>query len=610
MRKSIKIILFMAIIITITFANISHASTKIIRINFKDKDIYNEIVNQIKDYILNKDDQNFYIDMKKEEVEKIKEIHINANNGTTSELEGIENFEKLETLEVSGYKIENLSKISSLTNLKELKLNKCQISEIAEIEDLKKLESLDLSQNQIEDISILQNLTNLKKLNLNQNQIINIKPLENLTQLTGLDLSSNLIQDIKPLKKLSNLASTEKQYDIDMLPINLIKLINFEYLYLDNNQITDISPINKNIQNFTTIQGQKIIAKTKEKEIKLPTNFRQGKIELINCKLNEDKTKIIIDDLEKDTMVKITEGMFRDSVLRVQNDFNSPSLMIIYGNVSADNKSSTVTIKSDEEVEPLEGWEISDNKNKLTKTYYKNGTEKVKVYDLAGNKSEITISVKNINLPILNKEYKEINDITISKGNEIISEADKYVGKTPYILQGDSLTEGIDCSHFVYRILQICGLYSGRYIRSTNWIDVGEPVDGLENAIAGDVIVWDGHVAFYDGKGKLVEAKGKKWGLTHDRDAANAIKKSTYLGIRRFTGHQKVETVITEGQETENDVKVTINSSKIIKPIKGWNLSSDEKTLTKTYTKSINQTIKIKDYDGNEVETKIIINKT
>ena len=42
---------------------------------------------------------------------------------------------------------------------------------------------------------------------------------------------------------------------------------------------------------------------------------------------------------------------------------------------------------------------------------------------------------------------------------------------------------------------------------------------------------YSGHVAIYDGNGGIVEAKGSKWGITHDR-SANC---KTILAIRRFT---------------------------------------------------------------------------
>ena len=121
-------------------------------------------------------------------------------------------------------------------------------------------------------------------------------------------------------------------------------------------------------------------------------------------------------------------------------------------------------------------------------------------------------------------------DGTISgAGAPIVEEALKYVGN-PYSWGGDSLTNGIDCSHFVWEVLKRSIGYTGGYVTSTNWASKGTAVDSLADAQAGDIIVYSGHVAIYDGNGMIVEAKGAKWGITHDRRADHA----PILAIRRF----------------------------------------------------------------------------
>lgn len=115
-------------------------------------------------------------------------------------------------------------------------------------------------------------------------------------------------------------------------------------------------------------------------------------------------------------------------------------------------------------------------------------------------------------------------------GAAIVAYADQFVGN-PYVWGGNSLTNGIDCSHFVYQVLKNCGVYSGGYVTSAGWRSQGRAVTGgISNAQAGDVICYSGHVAIYDGHGGIVEAKGSKWGITHDRSATH----TTILAIRRF----------------------------------------------------------------------------
>ena len=115
-------------------------------------------------------------------------------------------------------------------------------------------------------------------------------------------------------------------------------------------------------------------------------------------------------------------------------------------------------------------------------------------------------------------------------GSAIVAYADQFVGN-PYVWGGNSLTNGIDCSHFVWQVLKNTGAYSGGYTTSAGWRSLGRPVSSLAEAKAGDVICYSGHVAIYDGYGGIVEAKGTKWGITHDRRADH----TTILAIRRFT---------------------------------------------------------------------------
>ena len=119
-----------------------------------------------------------------------------------------------------------------------------------------------------------------------------------------------------------------------------------------------------------------------------------------------------------------------------------------------------------------------------------------------------------------------------SDGQKIVDYALNFVGN-PYVWGGGSLTSGCDCSHFVYLVLKDVGAYNGGYTTSSNWNKLGTKVEGgLSNAQAGDVVVYSGHVGIYDGKGKLVEAKGKKWGITNDRSPQSCSHQ--LLGVRRF----------------------------------------------------------------------------
>lgn len=111
----------------------------------------------------------------------------------------------------------------------------------------------------------------------------------------------------------------------------------------------------------------------------------------------------------------------------------------------------------------------------------------------------------------------------------IVSYADSFVGN-PYVWGGNSLTQGCDCSHFVWLVLRDTIGYSEGWIKSTLWLNRGTVVSSLANAQAGDVIVYSGHVALYDGNGYLIEALNRHKGIVHERKADC----TNFLGIRRF----------------------------------------------------------------------------
>ena len=115
-------------------------------------------------------------------------------------------------------------------------------------------------------------------------------------------------------------------------------------------------------------------------------------------------------------------------------------------------------------------------------------------------------------------------------GNDITQFAEQYIG-CPYVWGGSSLTNGCDCSHFVWLVLLNTGHYSGDYMTSAGWPYAGEAVPSLASAQAGDIICYKGHVAIYDGNGLIIEAKGSEWGITHDRTADHA----PIVAIRRFS---------------------------------------------------------------------------
>lgn len=108
------------------------------------------------------------------------------------------------------------------------------------------------------------------------------------------------------------------------------------------------------------------------------------------------------------------------------------------------------------------------------------------------------------------------------KAADVIRVAESHMGG-PYVYGGNSWENGIDCSHFVTRVLQEAGVYDGGYMTSYGWADYGREVPDIEHAQAGDIVISNnrGHVSIYDGVKWVYEAKGRAYGCVHDRLPGN-----------------------------------------------------------------------------------------
>ena len=97
-------------------------------------------------------------------------------------------------------------------------------------------------------------------------------------------------------------------------------------------------------------------------------------------------------------------------------------------------------------------------------------------------------------------------------GAEVAEFALQYVGN-PYVWGGTSLTNGADCSGFIMSVYAQFGYSLPHSSFSMRRSGIGV---SLEEAQAGDIICYSGHVAIYIGNGRIVHAKGDEYGIVTD----------------------------------------------------------------------------------------------
>lgn len=141
-------------------------------------------------------------------------------------------------------------------------------------------------------------------------------------------------------------------------------------------------------------------------------------------------------------------------------------------------------------------------------------------YDEYGNviDTDNTVSVE---------DYTASYDSSSSgSGSSVVDYATQFVGN-PYVWGGTSLTDGADCSGFVQSVYSNFGVSLPR--TSYEQQNAGTEVS-YEDAQAGDLICYGGHVAIYMGDGKIVHASNAKDGIKISDNAAYR----TILSVRRL----------------------------------------------------------------------------
>lgn len=94
-------------------------------------------------------------------------------------------------------------------------------------------------------------------------------------------------------------------------------------------------------------------------------------------------------------------------------------------------------------------------------------------------------------------------------GQAVIDFACQFIGN-PYVWGGTSLTNGADCSGFVQSVYANFGIALPR----TTWdmVNVGYEVS-YDQALPGDLVLYDGHVGLYMGDGTIVNAMNEAQGI-------------------------------------------------------------------------------------------------
>lgn len=145
-------------------------------------------------------------------IDSIKVGGTDSFENSLKDISGIEQLTSLEELSLSG-RIEDISPLGSLTNMKSLLLSNGYIESIENLHGMMQMEELTLLCKNVSDISPMKNMTQIKTLYISSDNLSDISAVSGMTQIEKLDLHNcKNLSDISPLSGLSSLKELNFNY--------------------------------------------------------------------------------------------------------------------------------------------------------------------------------------------------------------------------------------------------------------------------------------------------------------------------------------------------------------------------------------------------------------
>lgn len=260
-------------------------------------------------------------------------------------------------------------------------------------------------------------------------------------------------------------------------------------------------------------------------------------------------------------------------------------------NYIQDEESVLVIIDTNEKVMPIDGWEINEEQNILTKNYYENIEEQIRIYDLAGNFTCVNViisSIKEDKIEISMYDFRNSNTVNSQYANsshlidiwyEISAKSkimdllifDEIVVKVDGNIVDDSSKELIkletDYKNNKYKyLLRIKNLEENGNLT----VEFKEDCMQTENNIKNELFVHN-------------------TGITIDNISPNVT--------------------ILEEQLESGCSRITISCDEVVIPKDGWAVSENQMTMIKEFPSNVCYSIEISDLTGNKTETKINVTK-
>ncbi len=273
-------------------------------------------------------------------------------------------------------------------------------------------------------------------------------------------------------------------------------------------------------------------------------------------------------------------------ILETNLDRTPPKLNISYFPKDIINDNVVVTIKSNEKIKNVDGWNISEDKMTLSKIYEENKIQDIEVFDLAGNKSIANIKIDNID-----KVLPVVECIEIKNSN---TDYKQYANNEKEINLTIKVSDNIGIKNVDLSKINI-KVGSNIVIPTKVWTEKSsEEKEKIYNLKLTDIKS--------DGILKVIFESG------FVTDISNNNSNEETINTEIIIDNTKPNIIYSQESITEGKIRAILTANEKVKKLNGWDISLNQKVLNKEFISNVSYELVITDLAGNETIT--IVNVT
>ena len=365
--------------------------------------------------------------------------------------------------------------------------------------------------------------------------------------------------------------------------------------------------------------------KNTNKNVTVIINGKRELKEIDGWKLSSDKKS-----MQKEYTQNTTEDIIVTNVrnesdiveIEIDNiDKEPPELNVNYDEEGLTNQNVTVEITSNEEIQEIEGWQLSEDKLSMKKVYNVNTSETIQVKDLVGNIQVVNINVNNIDKigPNCLVEYSTINPT--NQDIEVVIKSDKEIMPVDgWILSGDNKQLTKIYTENVNENVSVEDLYGNVTVANILINNIDREKPNLEIEYSSKDLTNQNILVTIKANEELKLPSG--WSISSDgKEISKYYEKNIQedVVVEDLAGNQEVANIDISNIDKEapvvevnyttksGKVEVSIVANEKIQAIAGWEQLSSGNELIKTYETNTAEILEVYDLAGNKQEIEIEI---